>query len=280
MQKKISILGCGWLGLPLANNLIELNYIIKGSTTSEEKLHTLKEAGIEPYLITLTENELIGNVSDFLKDSEYLIINIPPKLRSHNSENFVKKINLLIPLIEKSTIKKVLFISSTSVYGELPISLNQKAVIFSEETKAIPDTESGKQLLEAENFLQRNSNFSTTIIRFGGLIGDDRQPVKHLSGKQDIENPDAPVNLIHLKDCIEIIKKTIMNTNTVLIWNQIFNAVAPFHPSRNDYYTSKAKKLNLVAPIFKKNTISKGKIVNGEKIISTINYQFNLDLYI
>ena len=130
--------------------------------------------------------------------------------------------------------------------------------------------------MEVENILQRNSNFSTTIIRFGGLIGDDRQPVKHLSGKQDIENPDAPVNLIHLKDCIEIIKKTIMNTNTVLIWNQIFNAVAPFHPSRNDYYTSKAKKLNLVAPIFKKNTISKGKIVNGEKIISTINYQFNL----
>ena len=37
-REKISILGCGWLGLPLAKSLLAKGYKIKGSTTSESKL--------------------------------------------------------------------------------------------------------------------------------------------------------------------------------------------------------------------------------------------------
>ena len=64
--------------------------------------------------------------------------------------------------------------SSTSVYGDsFPI------VEITEETKPNPDTESGKQLVIAETlFVQSNPHFKTTVIRFGGLLGDDRHPVK------------------------------------------------------------------------------------------------------
>jgi len=34
MNKRISILGTGWLGLPLAKALTEEGHILKGSTTS------------------------------------------------------------------------------------------------------------------------------------------------------------------------------------------------------------------------------------------------------
>ncbi len=33
-----SILGCGWLGKPLAVSLLDEGFNVKGSTTSEEKL--------------------------------------------------------------------------------------------------------------------------------------------------------------------------------------------------------------------------------------------------
>lgn len=33
-MKTISILGCGWLGLPLAKKLVENQWIVNGSTTS------------------------------------------------------------------------------------------------------------------------------------------------------------------------------------------------------------------------------------------------------
>ena len=40
-QLKIAIIGCGWLGLPLAKKLIKENFIVKGSTTSKEKISVL-----------------------------------------------------------------------------------------------------------------------------------------------------------------------------------------------------------------------------------------------
>ena len=52
-QNKIAILGCGWLGLPLAKKLISKNFIVRGSTTSKDKISVLKNENIEPFLITL-----------------------------------------------------------------------------------------------------------------------------------------------------------------------------------------------------------------------------------
>lgn len=43
-MQKISVLGCGWLGLPLSKKLIESGFVVKGSTTSSEKLSQLEDA--------------------------------------------------------------------------------------------------------------------------------------------------------------------------------------------------------------------------------------------
>jgi hypothetical protein len=52
-----------------------------------------------------------------------------------------------------------------------------------------------------------NSRFKTTVLRFGGLIGEDRNPFKFIAGRENMDNPDAPINLIHQADCIGIILK-------------------------------------------------------------------------
>src|SRR4051812_59143 len=117
-MKQISILGCGWLGLPLAKSLLEKGFSVKGSTTSLEKISILENNGIQAFQIELSEIEIKGEINSFLATSEILIIDIPPKLRGISSENFVQKIQNLIPFIEKSKIEKVVFISSTSVYTD------------------------------------------------------------------------------------------------------------------------------------------------------------------
>lgn len=260
---QISILGCGWLGLPLAKALLEKGFLIKGSTTSEEKILMLKNIGINPFLIRLESQNVVGEMDRFLDGSTTLIIDIPPKLRGNSTEDFVGKIQNLIPHLENSTLKNVLFISSTSVYGE-------NNTIITEETTTNPDTEGGRQLVKAEALLQKNSHFKTTILRFGGLIGEDRNPVKFLSGRENIENPEAPINLIHQEDCIGIILK-ILETDS---WNETFNAVTPFHPSREKYYTQKATDLNLIPPKFNTKNTSAGKTVLSDKIESFLKYTF------
>ncbi|MCF6131572.1 SDR family oxidoreductase [Flavobacterium wongokense] len=262
-MKQISILGCGWLGLPLAKSLIGKGFSVKGSTTSADKIAVLKDVGIEAFQIEVSESRITGGMDSFLKNSEILIIDIPPKLKNVSSENFVKKIQNLIPFIEKSTIRKVVFISSTSVYGDDNSDIT-------EATKPQPDTESGKQLLEAERLLQSNSDFKTMVIRFGGLIGENRHPIHFLAGKQNIENPKAPVNLIHQADCIGIIEKII----ELDCRSETFNAVAPFHPTRKEYYIQKAIELGLPLPGFAEETTSFGKIIDCSLLEKTLNYKF------
>jgi nucleoside-diphosphate-sugar epimerase len=297
-MKQISILGCGWLGLPLAKLLIEKGFSINGSTTSVEKIAVLEKAGISPFLVSLSavevSNETKISIENFLQNSDVLIIDIPPKLRGNSSDTstelsktFVAKIQNVIPFIEKSSVEKVIFVSSTSVYAD-------DNSIITEETIPNPDTESGKQLLEAEHLLQSNSNFQTTILRFGGLIGEDRHPIKFLAGRKNIENPEGPINLIHQVDCIgiieEIIKKGLYFLRQHKLaqsdnwdWNEVFNAVAPFHPTRKEYYTQKAIELNLPLPKFddpsnseqaQQSKTSIGKTILSDKIEQVLKYEF------
>ena len=260
---QISILGCGWLGLPLAKALLKNGFSLKGSTTSVDKLLVLKNLGIQEFQIELSETKSQGEVDSFLENSKILIIDIPPKLRGISKENFVSKIKNLIPFIEKSAVENVLFISSTSVYGEDNLAVT-------EETKLNPDTESGKQLVQTEYLLQNNPKFKTTILRFGGLIGDDRHPIHFLAGKTNLENPNAPINLIHQDDCIGIILE-ILRQNS---WNETFNAVTPYHPSRKEYYTQKAKDLNLVPPTFNYENPILGKTILNTKVETILGYTF------
>ena len=275
-MKQISILGCGWLGMPLAKSLLEKGFSVKGSTTSLEKISVLESSGIQPFQIVLSEKHINGEIDSFLKNSEILIIDIPPKLRSISSENFVKKIQNLIPFIEKSKIEKVIFISSTSVYSDAPSPEVSGAFSVTESTKLNPETESGKQLLATEILLQSNENFKTTVVRFGGLIGDDRHPIHFLAGRKNIENPEAPINLIHQEDCIGIIEAIVKQE----CWNETFNAVAPFHPSRTAYYTQKAIELGLPLPEFVNSKIGSGKIILSDKVEIVLDYHFRVRLLI
>ena len=81
MNKKISILGCGWLGLPLAKSLLSKGYEVKGSTTSESKLEVLKNAGISPFQIQLEEHQIIGTIEDFLKETDVLVTILVEKIQ-------------------------------------------------------------------------------------------------------------------------------------------------------------------------------------------------------
>ena len=278
-MKQISILGCGWLGLPLAKALLENGFSVKGSTTSIDKLSIIENLGIQPYLLALESNNVSGDIETFLQGSKTLIIDIPPKLRGNSKEDFIGKIATLIPFIEKSKIENVLFVSSTSVYGDTSSfdCAQDDTLSVTEETKTCPETESGRQLVAVKQLLQTNIHFKTTILRFGGLIGEDRHPIRFLAGRKNLENPKAPINLIHQTDCIGIIM-TILRQAQIdkWEWNETFNAVAPFHPSREQYYTQKAIDLGLELPQFNSESPAFGKTILSTKVENVLGYTFEM----
>lgn len=260
-MKTISILGCGWLGLPLAESLIKDGYSVKGSTTSDLKLSLLERKSVKPFKIILNP-ELIGDdVEDFF-DCDVLIINIPPLRRDDIVEFHFLQLESVIKKLEKSDCRNIIFISSTSVYGS-------KNDDVDEDSKTLPDTLSGEALVIVENFIRQNKNFNTTIIRFAGLIGPDRNPAKYALSRNVIEYADTPLNLIHLDDCIGIIKSVLEKD----VWNEIINGVSEYHPTRREFYSASAKILNLPEPEFKSG-IEPYKIVKSKKVNSLLNYKF------
>ena len=263
----ISILGCGWLGLPLAEQLRDNGHLVRGSTTSPEKLELLKGKNISPFLIKLSPDLDCEDCEDFW-DADLLIVNIPPGRGRDNVEDYhLQQIQAVVDQVKTSSIKWVIFISSTSVYPEKP------GIVDEEDTKSGGAVRaSGNALLKAEQLLQ-SQDFDTTIVRFGGLYGYDRHPAKHLAGKKNISDGEAPVNLIHRDDCIGIIS-TIIDKDTR---NQVFNGVSDGHPPKKVYYRAAAETLGLTPPTFESANCDQKenfKIVSNRKIKHILGYNF------
>ncbi|MGB7784589.1 MAG: NAD(P)H-binding protein [Salinimicrobium sp.] len=263
--RNIGILGTGWLGLPLAKRLLSLGYSVKGSTTSAEKLSKLSSEGIAAWQIAVEPEGISGNIRGFLEETEVLIIDIPPGMRRDPKKEFSKAIKLLAEAVERSAIKKLIFVSSISVYEE-----TESFPIYTEDTAPNAGSASGIELAASEEILLKNDIFETTVLRFGGLIGGDRHPVKYLAGRENLSNPLGPVNLIHREDCIGIILKLLEKG----IFGTVYNAVYPLNPPKEKYYQQKAKAMGLKEPLFDHSKDSVGKIISSSKVMRELEYEF------
>ncbi|UPK66727.1 SDR family oxidoreductase [Chitinophaga filiformis] len=263
LENTISILGCGWLGLPLAAHLVQEGYTVKGSVTQAERFEALRQKGIAPYQVEITDTSITSNDLAGFLESEILIINIPPSRREDVLLYHQAQMKLLLDQVLKSPAKHVIFVSSTSVYPDL----NQEVT---ELETAPPSKDSGKALLAVEKMLRTNPHLITTIVRFAGLVGYDRLPGRFLAGKKNVENGDAPINVIHQDDCIALITGIIQQQ----AWGEIFNACADMHPTRREFYTLAAAKAGLELPTFAAATDPHFKIINSEKIKQRLNYSF------
>jgi len=257
----ISILGCGWFGLHLAQSLITAGFTVKGSTTSNDKLAVLAETGITPFLLDLSTPIV---KTDFF-NCEVLVIAVPPKARAGQAGNYVPAMQRLVEAITAYGIQRVIFISATSVYGDHNTEVD-------EHTVPAPDTLSGEVLVTAENLFRNAEAFQTTILRFAGLVGPGRDPGRFFAGKTDIANGLAPVNLLHQADATGICKAVIEQS----CYGYTVNACAPHHPARNDFYTKAAERAGLALPKFHPEKLQ-WKIVNSVYVKPLLGYEFEVE---
>lgn len=248
-QTTISLLGSGWLGLPLAQHFKQLGFNVNASTRTESRMAELAIRGIQPFQVDL--ERLTNDIQRFLA-AEILIINITSK----NIDGFAD----LISHIEQSPIQKVLFVSSTSVYQNL------NRIVDEDEDAEDP----ASLLFQIENLFRQNPHFQTTILRFSGLIGGNRHPGRFFRSGKVVQQADAPVNLIHLDDCIKLMSEIIQQD----CWGQVLNGCADTHPSKREFYSHARQLLGLEPPEFASNNTPDFKVISNNKIKRLLNYQF------
>lgn len=252
--KRVLILGCGWIGFPLAQSLIALGYEVYGTTTSSEKLYLFQENGIKPICIQVgtEEPEILNELRQIAPDT--LIISYPLGSRRMKGDEYKVHTRWIQENLNFSSLEQVVLTSSTSVY---PDGFGQV-----DETCAERPDGAGLIQLNYEDELRTIFGDKLVILRLAGLIGPNRHPGRFLAGKINVPNPDAPVNLVHLDDVVLVIKQVVQRC----IVEEVFNVCADEHPSRLEFYSNQTTSIGLVPPVFLEAQTTASKVINNTKL--------------
>ncbi|WP_229379747.1 SDR family NAD(P)-dependent oxidoreductase [Fibrella forsythiae] len=259
---QLSIIGLGWLGAPLAEQMQQLGLSVRGSTTTPEKVPQLRQQGIDTYLLQLNPGPE-GDLTPLL-DVDYLVVNIPPKAGKQGDAFHPEQMRLLADQVRSSRIKHILYVSSTSVYPELNRDMVEADVIT-------PDQSAAPALTQAEQIWSSLANQvrAVTIVRCAGLMGDQRIPGKYVAGRT-VDSGNVPVNYLHQVDAVGLISSVISQG---LVGT--FNAVAPQHPTREAIYRKSCADFGYALPTFVAPAEPVPfKVINGDKLTQATRYVF------
>lgn len=247
-MSSITIIGLGWLGMPLAERLQQQGWQVKGTKRRAEP-NSIECLPFE--LTAFCETDLAP-----LLASDVLFINIPPS--GCTPDEYSNGIKRLVSTAILQNVRHIMFISSTSV-------LPMRSGNFDETSE-----------IDAENWLGNLEKWllaqptQIDVLRLAGLVGKQRHPVFHLAGKSNLSGAQQPVNLVHLDDCLTAISLLLSKPNG----QRLFHLCAPQHPTKQAYYNKIAERFSLAPLHFSEENQPLARQINGEKICRELGFHY------
>lgn len=248
----IGIVGLGWLGKSLGEALAADGFRVWGTVRAQEKANQLNSTSALS-VHCWSAQAGVSSLEPSLAQTDLLIITLPPS--GFDESAYLTIIGALIEKLDSSS--KVIYTSSTGVYQNIDGWQKEDSDLLSDSLVA-----------KADEFIRKSYGDRTTVLRLGGLIGSDRNPVKYLAKKEVNYNPDEPVHLIHRKDIISVVKK-IINEKA---FGDVYNVVNPERPTRKTYYSAMAAQLGYSEPRFTTEKASKGKQIDTNKLEKELEF--------
>lgn len=187
-----------WIG---AGDLAQrtISYLDKNQWQSTAVNRRGQATGFTQYIAAdVTQAESLA----VLPAATHIIYSTTPGGRNPENYAAVYEIGLknLLKNIDKTTLKRFIFISSTAVYGPSPEAQDELSPLN-------PPAFNGEALLKAEQFLRAELGDKLTVIRFSGLYGPGRNYLfNRLREGQVTVNPAADnyANRIHIEDAARV----------------------------------------------------------------------------
>ncbi len=197
LSEKLLILGCGDLGLRLAERAAELGY----ETTGVRRQPPDEAPSYLAYVAADTAN--LSQLEQALTPSfDVVVITMTPDQRSDEGyrKTYVQTCENLAMALQNQlqSPRLVLFVSSTGVYPQNDGS-------WVDETSATePERFSGRRLLEAEQRIA-NCGFAHCIVRFSGIYGPGRNQLLNQVKEGRASLKARYSNRIHSEDCVGVL---------------------------------------------------------------------------
>ncbi len=196
---RVLIAGCGDIGTCMAD--VTSDFKVYGLRRNVESVNNSSH-------IQWIQADLSNPASLMcLPEVEYLIYTATPDQRVESAyrETYYEGLKNIIVALNPSMLRRVFFVSSTSVYGQ------EDGSWVDEESPTPAKSFSGEILLEAERWLLQQS-VPSTVVRFAGIYGPGRTYLikKVLSGSVALQQiPPKYTNRIHRDDCAGILAHLI-----------------------------------------------------------------------
>lgn len=230
------IIGCGYVGLPLALRLREQGHEISGWVHSEATAASMAEYRFKRIIIGSVGDP---HVWETLGGEHYdLVIHVASSGRGGEAayeEVFLQGARLMGGRQPQA---RKLFVSSTSVYGQT------QGEIVTEESPAEPASATSRILREAE---KTALGAGMTVVRSSGIYGPGRAVLfdKFRKGEAVIEGDGQRwINQIHQRDLVAALAHLISAGQP----GEIYNASDDTPVTYEDYYAWCAEFLNKPMP--------------------------------
>jgi nucleoside-diphosphate-sugar epimerase len=197
---RVLIVGCGYIGLPLAAELARQGHVVFGLRRRTNTDAELKGLGIEPLCADITSPETLKSLP---ADFDWVVNctasgggDVADYRRIYREGN-----RHLLQWLDHARLKKFVYTSSTSVYGQNDGSL------VTEKSPTSPVAETAGVLLEAEDLLLAAAakGFPAAVLRLAGIYGPQRGHwfKQFLRGEARIEGDGSRhLNMIHRDDAV------------------------------------------------------------------------------
>lgn len=194
------VFGCGFLGSPAGQVWSIDGDEVFGITRKQGRFAELEAVGIRPLQGDITNSASLDGLPAV--DTVLIAVGMDRTVYSDIRTVYVDGLKHILDALPAET-GHLIYISSTGVYG------SSDGNWVNEQTETNPTREGGRACLAAEQLI-RSSRFQDrfTILRFAGLYGNSRIPMKKMieDRQWDKLSPYGSLNLIHVEDGARIIQ--------------------------------------------------------------------------
>lgn len=265
----ILIIGCGYVGERYAKQALARGWRVSALTRRSEQITEWQTQGITGIQGDVLHRESLQALPT--ADLCVYAVGFDRTATQDKREVYVTGLRHVLTEIT-DRIPRMIYISSTSVYGE------NNGEWVDEETICQPGNESGEICLEAEQVVQefavRNPQlFQASILRLSGIYGPGRLIGRREQLAQELPiagNPESWLNLIHIDDILQALFLLAVTPHPEPLY-----LLSDEQPNRRiEFYSALARHLGTPAPIMPEDpTDQLGKRCDSSQIRNVLGLQ-------
>ncbi|EQL95416.1 pyridine nucleotide-disulfide oxidoreductase family protein [Vibrio parahaemolyticus VP250] len=264
------IVGAGWLGTPLAQALLVEGHDVVITRRSQARLDERPSTIANAALLDLNDENAAQKLDEIIQSNhiERIVGAFPPGFRRGSGREYAQQWSTLVKAAKQHAIEKLVMISSTTVYPNLPTDMKEESASLALVQTHPHFSDNAKIMLEAEQSVI-DSGINYAILRCSGLFGPDRHPARFAMRLKQVSRK-APANMLHQSDAVAVAQFALDHLS-----NQIINVTTPHTVSKAEFYQAAITKSGAeisLPPV----TEDADKRILADKLVS-LGYQFRFN---